>query len=241
MTWPTATTTASVDNAYDAPQNARADIKQNIDNVNSIVSEFGTVDTGTPADGQLLAYDGTDWSVTDTTVLNGSYMRVENSGGNSYDSGGFTASPGATVTQTFEFMTDYNFDSQNIFNLSSATDNPEIPAGTYSIHIDGYWGYQLQRTTGQFFIAFDCIGKIELINTDNSTVLATFTPAQAYDISDDNNAIHRLMYATLTTSETFATATNIQLKATVTIASSGTTTGNTHIGGHFMARFIKTA
>jgi len=51
MTWPTTTTTDSVDNAYDAPQNARADIKRNIDNVNAIIAEFGTVDLGTPQDG----------------------------------------------------------------------------------------------------------------------------------------------------------------------------------------------
>lgn len=240
MTWPTATTTASVDSAYDAPQSARADIKQNIDNVNSIVSEFGTVDISTPEDGQLLAYDGTEWSVSDTTVLNGAYIPVTNPGGNTPYPTSFTASPSATITETFDFTVDGSFDDQNIFNLSEADDNPEIPLGTYSIQISGYWSMQISQSSGSFISSASV--KIELLNTDTSTVLATFTPSQTHDISTDNNNIHRLMWCDLTTTETFASATNIQVKATATITSGGSsTTGSSFIGGGFMARFIKTA
>ena len=240
MTWPTTTTTDSVDNAYDAPQNARADIKRNIDNVNAIIAEFGTVDLGTPQDGQILAYDGTDWSVTNNTLLNGSYMRVINPGGNTQYPISWSASPSATITQTFDFMPDYNFDDQNIFNLSSGDDNPEIPAGTYQIQIDGYWSIQIQRTTGNV-PSYGVSVTIELLNTDTSTVLATFTPSQTHDISTDSNRTHRLMWCDLTTTETFASATNIQVKATATITSLSSATGLGFIGGGFMARFIKTA
>ena len=55
MAWPSGTKagTTNVDAGTDRPSNARADIKQNIDNVNSIIDEFNI---SSPSDGDLLQY-----------------------------------------------------------------------------------------------------------------------------------------------------------------------------------------
>lgn len=54
-TWPSGTKagTTNVDNPNDLVANARADIKQNIDNVNDIIDTFNIA---TPSDGDLLQY-----------------------------------------------------------------------------------------------------------------------------------------------------------------------------------------
>ena len=58
MTWPNTTkaSTLNVDNGADKPSLARADIKQNIDNVNSIIDTF---DIASPTNGDILAYNST--------------------------------------------------------------------------------------------------------------------------------------------------------------------------------------
>jgi len=57
MAWPTTKAgTTNVDAGTDLVKNARADIKQNIDNVNAIIDEF---DIATPSDGDMLIYNST--------------------------------------------------------------------------------------------------------------------------------------------------------------------------------------
>ena len=55
MSWPSGSKagTTHVDNGNDLLRNARADIKQNIDNVNDIIDEFNI---SSPDDGDLLQY-----------------------------------------------------------------------------------------------------------------------------------------------------------------------------------------
>ena len=54
MAWPTTKAgTTHVDAGSDSPASARADIKQNIDNVNTIIDEFNI---SSPSDGDLLQY-----------------------------------------------------------------------------------------------------------------------------------------------------------------------------------------
>ena len=56
MTWPNSTKagTTNVDQGTDKPSLARADIKQNIDNVNAIIDTF---DIASPSNGDLLQYN----------------------------------------------------------------------------------------------------------------------------------------------------------------------------------------
>jgi len=70
MTWPTSTkaTTTHTDSPTDNPQNARAEIKQDIDNVNAIIDTF---DLGTaPPEGSILAYDSATSKFSSTGTQN---------------------------------------------------------------------------------------------------------------------------------------------------------------------------
>lgn len=62
MTWPTnAVSTTNLDAGTDNPGLARADIKQAVDNINSVVAEFGSVDLASSTDGQVLTKSGSAW------------------------------------------------------------------------------------------------------------------------------------------------------------------------------------
>ena len=70
MAWPTTkATTTALDQGSDNPNLARPEIKQNIDNVNSIIDEFSDVSISTPTDGQVLTYNDTNsrWENADAT------------------------------------------------------------------------------------------------------------------------------------------------------------------------------
>ena len=61
MAWPiTPATVTHLDSGTDDPNLARPQIKQNIENVNAIVSEFGSVAITTPTNEQVLAYNTTN-------------------------------------------------------------------------------------------------------------------------------------------------------------------------------------
>lgn len=62
MTWPTsAVATTNLDQGTDEPRLARVELKQAVDNVNAIATEFGNVVITSPVVGQLLQYTGTGW------------------------------------------------------------------------------------------------------------------------------------------------------------------------------------
>ena len=70
MSWPTSSkaTTTHTDSPSDNPQNARAEIKQDIDNVNAIIDTF---DLGTtPQQGSILAYDSATGKFSSTGTQN---------------------------------------------------------------------------------------------------------------------------------------------------------------------------
>lgn len=61
MAWPTTpATTTHLDAGTDDPNLARPQIKQNVDNVNAIIDEFGDVSITSPSDGQLLQYNASN-------------------------------------------------------------------------------------------------------------------------------------------------------------------------------------
>ena len=60
MTWPTsAISTANLDQGSDNPALARAELKTAVDNINSIVAEFGNVAITSAANLQVIQYNGT--------------------------------------------------------------------------------------------------------------------------------------------------------------------------------------
>ena len=71
MAWPSGTkaSTTNVDAGTDSVSSARADIKQNIDNVNDIIDH---INISSPSDGQVLQYSTSSgkWEqVTAATIL----------------------------------------------------------------------------------------------------------------------------------------------------------------------------
>ena len=95
MTWPTTpASTINVDAGTDNPSDARADIKQNIDNVNAIISEFGNVAISGATDAQYMKYNSANsrWEPASLTgaagqqkayfVANGSVTDSDNSSPN---------------------------------------------------------------------------------------------------------------------------------------------------------------
>ena len=70
MAWPTSTksTTTHTDSPSDNPQNARAEIKQDIDNVNAIIDTFDL--STTPEQGSILAYDSATGKFSSTGTQN---------------------------------------------------------------------------------------------------------------------------------------------------------------------------
>lgn len=67
MTWPlTPVSTANLDAGSDEPRLARVELKQAVDNLNSIASEFGNVDISTATNDQILVKSGNVWSGTNT-------------------------------------------------------------------------------------------------------------------------------------------------------------------------------
>ena len=117
MAWPTTNaSTANVDSGSDNPGLARADIKQNIDNINSIINEFGEVVITSPSNGQALVYDADN-------------SRWINSGAGGTTAAYLTWSTGPSV------WTVQN-DQFSIVN-SVSSNNMNLAAGTYDIIISG--------------------------------------------------------------------------------------------------------
>ena len=120
MAWPTTpASTANVDNGSDNPGLARADIKQNIDNVNAIIDEFGEVAITTPANGEALVYDGSN-------------SRWINSGA--------AGTRAAYLTFSANTMSISN-DEYSIVNSVSGVDM-NLAAGTYKAIITGIFSAQ---------------------------------------------------------------------------------------------------
>lgn len=67
MSWPiTPVSTANLDAGSDEPRLARADLKQAVDNVNAIASEFGNVSVSSATNDQILTKSGGIWSGSNT-------------------------------------------------------------------------------------------------------------------------------------------------------------------------------
>ena len=106
MAWPSGTkaSTSNCDAGTDQISNARADIKQNIDNVNSIIDEFNI---SSPSDGDLLQYSTSSgkWEQVATTSVGSQSklalldFRAENLSQGTYGVGSATALTAGQVTE----------------------------------------------------------------------------------------------------------------------------------------------
>jgi hypothetical protein len=127
MSWPSGSKagTSNVDNGNDLLANARADIKQNIDNTNSIIDEFNI---SSPSDGDLLQYSsstGKFEQVASSSVGSaaGQQAVIKADATNlNLDSAGSRTS-GTFLLEMSEIYDDAGFISfnNNQFNLTAAT------------------------------------------------------------------------------------------------------------------------
>jgi hypothetical protein len=159
-TWPSATkaSTANLDSGTDSPASARADIKTNVDNVNSVIDMFNIV---TPADNQILKYSSANTRFELAT-----------------DSGGIT-----DVVQDTTPQLGGNLDVNGNSIVSASNGNIAItPNGTGSVVLDGLnWPQadgsadQVLKTNGSGQLSFVTAGgggnNIILISGNNSSGL----------------------------------------------------------------------
>lgn len=113
-TWPSGTkaSTTNVDQGSDQISQARADIKQNIDNVNDIIDTFNI---SSPTDGDLLQYSTSTgkWEQVATSsvgaqaniVVFDSTVNEDSAGGGSDYDGTFTVTGGGSITTSTNTLT----------------------------------------------------------------------------------------------------------------------------------------
>ena len=145
-TWPSGTkaSTANLDSGTDSPRLARADIKQNVDNVNSIIDMFN-IDS--PTNGQILKYNASNTRFELDTDATGSAVSATTFVGD--DSSGTAVNPGETfkIAGATGITTAVSGDTLTItgtaqdFAFSSLTGTPTTIAG-YGITdaFDGAYG-----------------------------------------------------------------------------------------------------
>ena len=145
-TWPAGTkaSTANLDSGTDSPRLARADIKQNVDNVNAMIDMFNI---SSPSNGQILKYNTSNSRFELDTDATGSAVSATTFVGD--DSTGTAVNPGETfkIAGATGITTAVSGDTLTItgtaqdFAFSSLTGTPTTIAG-YNITdaFDGTYG-----------------------------------------------------------------------------------------------------
>ena len=131
MAWPTTrATTTALDQGSDNPNLARPQIKQNVDNVNAIIDEFGDVAITTPADGEVLTYVSANSRWENAAASGGGGGSVGSVAYYQCSTAPATGSPKAGFTELA--------DGDNIATLSG-TNNVDITpvSGTYVVTAHG--------------------------------------------------------------------------------------------------------
>lgn len=188
MAWPSSTkaSTANVDAGSDSISLARPDIKQNIDNVNSIIDEFNIA---SPSVGQTLVYDGSVWQPKVAPNVNvieqDSAYDAPSSGANSEAdySSTFTLSGNGGLTTTSNYVT--------------------FPAGTYTIQSMG-----AQNITGSPIDATDRV-EIRLRTDDSAQDLIAYADSEITGVSSIP-VTYRVIFG-FGVVYTFASDTNVKL------------------------------
>jgi hypothetical protein len=131
MSWPSGSKagTSNVDNGNDLLANARADIKQNIDNTNSIIDEFNI---SSPSDGDLLRYSsstGKFEQVSSDDVAGVKIAIVEGDIGHTEDSSGDTTYNGTMSVRSGSNTSFVSVKDDSAGNTGSFT----LQSGTYIV------------------------------------------------------------------------------------------------------------
>lgn len=191
MAWPSSTkaSTTNIDAGSDKPSLARADIKQNIDNVNSIIDTF---DIAAPTNNDYLKYNSTTskWEPGALSTSNAGTVAILVSDSNNINGG---------ASGTFTLPITELADPGNMISISS--NQFALAAGNYLIEIVGG---QLQTapspTAG--FVNFDFYNV-----TDSVIVQNTNSPADDAEFviieNVNNTGEDRAHFVTLTGTDTY--------------------------------------
>lgn len=182
-TWPSGSkaSTANLDSGTDSPRLARADIKQNVDNVNAVIDMFN-IDS--PTDGQILKYNASNTRFELDTDATGSATSATTFVGD--DSTGTAVNPGETfrIAGATGITTAVSGDTLTItgtaqdFAFGSLTGTPTTIAG-YGI-TDAFDGTYASLTGAP-------------------TTVSSFTNDSGY-ITDDGNGDLTITNSTITSS-----------------------------------------
>lgn len=178
MAWPSGSkaSTTNVDAGSDKPKLARADIKQNIDNVNAIIDEF---DIAAPSNGDILTYNATSGAWEPGAADSGAYPIVTFDFGNPVE---ITSSDQrCPVTEVL--------DTNNIASVANTYDFT-LPSGTYVVIYPtkstsmsdnaDFTGYDFQSVSGDptinIFVEItgdinSGVGKTYIMNVEQNHIL----------------------------------------------------------------------
>jgi len=134
MAWPTTpATTTHLDAGTDDPNLARPQIKQNVENVNAIIDEFGDVAITSPTDGQVLAYNlsNTRWENADASSGGGTATVAI------IESTGYKTSESINGVFRNPVTWQENSDLGSIVSIGTSPDDDELTfvSGTYEIQL----------------------------------------------------------------------------------------------------------
>lgn len=182
MAWPSGTkaSTDNVDNGSDLISNARADIKQNIDNVNNMIDEF---DIASPSDGDMLEYDATsgEWKSVSRSAGRMSIWRIPN-----------TLTPDTSGTPYVAFTDDISIDIDNGSTMTktyNGTDTTVISltAGTYILEVIGNDTYG--QAGGNYDVPVFSFHSIDTASDTNSKFKLEWNNTVGAAIADFNNNV----------------------------------------------------
>jgi hypothetical protein len=236
MAWPSTTVTANVDQGVDSPTLARTQILENVQAVNSIIDEFGTVNANPAIAGSMLVYDGSQWGLI-TTAEKSAYVLLQHNATTSVSATSGTQGVEFDIPDTPISSGNERHDPNGYVTVSSS--NFTLVAGTYDINISGF-GFVLQNDASDNGSAPSSDITIEnltvkLINTSDSTTVKTYTPVlnELQQIDTSVSPIDTVFFnTTLNTRVTLASSKNFVLRINydVTWASDTSPTTTTSTG-----------
>lgn len=219
-TWPTGTkaSTANLDSGTDSPRLARADIKQNVDNVNAIIDMFN-IDG--PTNGQVLKYNTSNSRFELDTDATGSAVSATTFVGD--DSTGTAVNPGETfkIAGATGITTAVSGDTLTItgtaqdFAYASLTGAPTIPSAVSDL------------TNDSGFITDDGNGDLTITN---STITSSGDTIDLDDIVRFNVG-YREDINSLTSSASISVDASTAPVHTVTLATNATFTISNMVAG----------
>lgn len=175
-TWPSGTkaSTDNLDAGTDKPSLARADIKQNVDNVNDIIDMFNIT---SPTDGQILKYNtsNTRFELATDSTGSGGITSVVAGTGISVDQ---TSEGGVTITNTVT-------DTDTTYTISVVDDI----GGAVNIRLTGSDAStdDIQLVPGEnITLTVDSAGAVTIDSAAGAGGITTVSPGTNIDVTEDS-------------------------------------------------------